>query len=264
MLFNVQQLTKKVHTLLKILNNILYSEKIGWRSKMVTGTHTQTAWVLWIRDLEGTPQTLLAEVKHQGELKLQHPEPLMEGRLFEAMTYWKNSQATAHWASTPQACQAPALPASQTTASPDPALQSCQTATPSAPCSAGQPGHCPPSGPPPHQPQSGTRVLYQHQMLASNLLRRCRQTTTHQPARPLPHRKARLLLAGLQTHQVTTCWPARPPSLGPLGHCPTRPLPCRTARLLPPHWPRLWPTSTPAASCHKRAPTPPDTGSKPA
>jgi hypothetical protein len=32
-------------------------------------------------------ETLLAEVKHQGELKLQHPEPLAHGRCLQTMIY---------------------------------------------------------------------------------------------------------------------------------------------------------------------------------
>jgi hypothetical protein len=33
-----------------------------------------------MKDLAETLETLLAEVKHKGELKLQHPEPLAHGR----------------------------------------------------------------------------------------------------------------------------------------------------------------------------------------
>jgi hypothetical protein len=40
------------------------------------GIQTQTAWVLWIRDLAEMLEPHLKEVKHQGELKLWHPEPL--------------------------------------------------------------------------------------------------------------------------------------------------------------------------------------------
>jgi hypothetical protein len=32
-------------------------------------------------------ETHLAEVKHKGELKVQHPEPLPHGRLLYAMIY---------------------------------------------------------------------------------------------------------------------------------------------------------------------------------
>jgi hypothetical protein len=46
----------------------------------VTGTQTQTVGALGIRDLAEMLRTHLAEVK-QGDLKLQHPEPLACGRL---------------------------------------------------------------------------------------------------------------------------------------------------------------------------------------
>jgi hypothetical protein len=96
-------------------------------------------------------------------------------------------------------------------------------------------------------------------------------------------------VAAQQTRWIAACWPARPPP-----HRPTQPPPGRRARLLldgppglcpasppgchllahqtaarPLAWPtRLpsahWPTSTPADACHRRAPTPPGSGSKPA
>jgi hypothetical protein len=47
----------------------------------VTGTQTQTAWALEIRDLAEMLETHLAEVKHKGEMKCWHPEPLAHGRL---------------------------------------------------------------------------------------------------------------------------------------------------------------------------------------
>jgi hypothetical protein len=43
---------------------------------MVTGTQTQTALALGIRDPVETLETQLAEVKHKGEMKLWHLEPL--------------------------------------------------------------------------------------------------------------------------------------------------------------------------------------------
>jgi hypothetical protein len=61
---------------------------------MVTGTQMQTVWAPWIRDLAETLETHLAEVKHQGELKLQHPEPLDCGRLLHVTIQWKNRQTT--------------------------------------------------------------------------------------------------------------------------------------------------------------------------
>jgi hypothetical protein len=68
----------------------------GGESKMVTVTQTQTAWAQGIRDLAEMLETHLAEVKHQGELKLWHPKLLGCGRLLHIMINWKNMQATAH------------------------------------------------------------------------------------------------------------------------------------------------------------------------
>jgi hypothetical protein len=59
---------------------------------MVTGTQTQTVWAPWIRDLAEMLETCLAEVKHQGELKLQHPE-LLDWRLLHTTIQWKNKWA---------------------------------------------------------------------------------------------------------------------------------------------------------------------------
>jgi hypothetical protein len=60
---------------------------------MAAGTQMQTAWALWIRDLAEIMETHLAEVKHKGELKLWHPEPLACGRLLHATIHWKNKEA---------------------------------------------------------------------------------------------------------------------------------------------------------------------------
>jgi hypothetical protein len=38
----------------------------------------------------------LAEVKHNGQLKLQHPEPLALGRLLHIIIHWKNRWAAPH------------------------------------------------------------------------------------------------------------------------------------------------------------------------
>jgi hypothetical protein len=43
---------------------------------MATGTQPQTAWAPWTRDFAEMLEIRLPEVKHQGELKHQHSEPL--------------------------------------------------------------------------------------------------------------------------------------------------------------------------------------------
>jgi hypothetical protein len=48
---------------------------------MATETQMQTEQVQGIRDLAELLETHLAEVKHQGELKLWHPEPQARGSL---------------------------------------------------------------------------------------------------------------------------------------------------------------------------------------
>jgi hypothetical protein len=85
---------------------------------MATGTQMQTAWDLWIRDFAEMLEIHFAEVKHKGELKLRHPEPLAHRRLLHAMIHWKSRRATTPMplpSSKPQslhpvACQATALP----------------------------------------------------------------------------------------------------------------------------------------------------------
>jgi hypothetical protein len=58
------------------------TESTLWRgSKVASGTQTQTALAPGIRDLAEMQETHLAEVKHQGELKLPHPEPVACGKL---------------------------------------------------------------------------------------------------------------------------------------------------------------------------------------
>jgi hypothetical protein len=63
-------------------------------SKMATVTQTWAAWAPWIRDLAEMLEPYLVEVKHQGELKLWHSEPLARGRLLHATIHWENKQAT--------------------------------------------------------------------------------------------------------------------------------------------------------------------------
>jgi hypothetical protein len=80
-----------------------------WGSKMGNGTQTQTAWAPGIRDLAEMLEICLAKVKHQGELKLQHPELIACGRFLHITIHWKNRWAAAHplafWTPTMQACQ---------------------------------------------------------------------------------------------------------------------------------------------------------------
>jgi hypothetical protein len=54
---------------------------------MATGTQPQTVWAPQIRDFAKMQETHLAEVKQQGEPKLQHSEPLAHGRLLHTMIY---------------------------------------------------------------------------------------------------------------------------------------------------------------------------------
>jgi hypothetical protein len=54
---------------------------------MVTGTQMQTSKALWNRDLADTPETHLAEVKHQEEPKVQHSEWLNCEKLLYATIY---------------------------------------------------------------------------------------------------------------------------------------------------------------------------------
>jgi hypothetical protein len=61
---------------------------------MATGTQMRTAWAPGIRNLAETLETHLAEVKHKGELKLWHSEPLARGSPLHATIHWKNRQAT--------------------------------------------------------------------------------------------------------------------------------------------------------------------------
>jgi hypothetical protein len=75
---------------------VIFKTLLLEKRKMETGTQTKTAWALWIRDLAEMLEPLLAEVEHQGELKLWHSEPLAHGRLLHVMIHWEN-----RWATTP-------------------------------------------------------------------------------------------------------------------------------------------------------------------
>jgi hypothetical protein len=98
--------------LLYVMSHLLMSTI--WRgSKMATGTQTQTAWALGIRDLAETLETHLAEVKYQGELQLQHSLFIACGRLLHLMIHWKNRWAATHL----PAHQAPTQQARLTTTS---------------------------------------------------------------------------------------------------------------------------------------------------
>jgi hypothetical protein len=163
-------------------------KKLQRGSKMVTGIQTQTTWALWIGDLAEMLQTHLAEVKHQGELKLQHPELLACGRLLHTTIHWKNKwpphcchlpglcpwacQPTTHWPTRPLLCRTARLPLASL-----PGF-----------CPAGPPG-CPPlpTRPLPCRP---TRPLLAYWL--ARLLPRL-------PARSLLHRTARPPLARQHT-----------------------------------------------------------------
>jgi hypothetical protein len=118
-------------------------------TKMLTGTQTQTVWALGIRDLDEMLETCLDKVKHQGELKQWHPEPLSRGRLLHITIHWKN-----RWAATPTlllpCCRLPASPLDH---------------------------H--PTRLPPHRltrPLPTTGGLQHHQTLTPNMSKRCRKT----------------------------------------------------------------------------------------
>jgi hypothetical protein len=81
---------------LRMFLNSLAVKIRDWGSKVVTGTQMQTMWAPWIRDLAETLGTHLAEVKHQGELKLLQPESLAHGRFLQDMIHWYNK-----WVATP-------------------------------------------------------------------------------------------------------------------------------------------------------------------
>jgi hypothetical protein len=67
--------------------------QIAGGSKMVTREQKQTVWARWIKKLAETLKPHLAEIKHQGESKLQHPEPLDHRKLLYAMLHWEIRRA---------------------------------------------------------------------------------------------------------------------------------------------------------------------------
>jgi hypothetical protein len=92
-------------------------------------------------------ETDLTEVKHQGELKLQHLEPIGRGRLWHIMMHRKNTWATAH----PLACQALAQQALQASTNCHAWPTHCRpTRTPTL--SHGSMPHWTPTPPFPHKP----------------------------------------------------------------------------------------------------------------
>jgi hypothetical protein len=160
----------------------------GRESKMATGTQRQTVWAPWIRDLAETLEKHLAEVKHQGELKPWHPEPLVCGRLLPPTIYWKNSWVTP--AGPPGCCK----PANRATTLPD----LCHTGLTG--CHSTRAPPCRSTRPPPHH---------------------VARPLPHRPASLPSHWPARLLLCQATAPQVcqVTVLPSLCPT-GPLGCCP--------------------------------------------
>jgi hypothetical protein len=81
--------------------------------------------------------------KAPGRAEVRFPEPLAHGRLLHATIYWKSTWAAAHQASTPQACQFPALQACRPTTLPGPIPQACWATTPPGCHPTGLTGRCP-------------------------------------------------------------------------------------------------------------------------
>jgi hypothetical protein len=187
----------------------------------------------------------LAEVKHQRELKFQHPEPLICGRLLHAMIHWKNRWATTH-TSPPPAHQAIAPPPAHRSTRPPAACQHVNL-----------PGHHH-AGPPGRHLPASTMA--------------CQLSPTHPPT-------CGTLTTGLTTHQPTSCsqcLPARQfkPCLGDLQQTK------QNSFMLEQHLAKkknkkeetkLWNPETPACKkllhahyTKKTGGVPPDAGSKPA
>jgi hypothetical protein len=156
---------------------------------MATGTQMQTVWVPWIRNLVEMRETHLAEVKHQGELKLLHPEPLAHGSSLHDMIHLKNKRAPTPLLSTRSP---PCWPSRPLPHGPS-RLLPCRTARPtvlrpdrSLPCRPTRllpahwptrmPGCCLPASPPAYQLPPATGGVQHHQMQAPNWPRRHRQT----------------------------------------------------------------------------------------
>jgi hypothetical protein len=51
------------------------------------------AWPLWLQNLPETLEPHLAEIKHQPESNLQHPDPLAHGRLPYNTLQWESLRA---------------------------------------------------------------------------------------------------------------------------------------------------------------------------
>jgi hypothetical protein len=113
----------------------------------------QTVWAPGIRDLAETLETCLAEVKHQEDLKLWHPEPLAHESPLYTTVHWKNRQATIPMQS-PSHCTPAGWPGLCPACPPARQLSDCQAAT----CLTGTIGG-----------------LQHHQTLSPNMPRRCRQ-----------------------------------------------------------------------------------------
>jgi hypothetical protein len=157
-------------------------------SKMASGTQLQTAWAPWIRDLAEILETHLAEVKHQGETKLQHSEPLAHGSLLHAMITKRtagllHAKLLPHRPTELRLSQAPTLQAYQAPATQGHRPVGLPGHHPLAHQAAAPPGSCPPlhQAPAlqacwtPTHPVPTTGRLQCHQTLAPNLPRRHRQ-----------------------------------------------------------------------------------------
>jgi hypothetical protein len=59
---------------------------------MATKAQKQTVWATWLQNLAETLESHLVEIKHQGESKLQHPEPLALGKLHTTL-HWENRKS---------------------------------------------------------------------------------------------------------------------------------------------------------------------------
>jgi hypothetical protein len=141
---------------------------------MVTGTQTLTAWALGIGELAEMLETHLAEVKHQEELKLWHPELLaspLHDALKEQVGYYLSKSLPGHCLLVYQA----------------PALQPCQT-TACGPQATAPAGLCP-AGP------------LSHHLLA------CQVTALPGPYPTGPPDRCPLAqwTPAMQDHQATTC-----------------------------------------------------------
>jgi hypothetical protein len=72
----------------------------GGGSMMVTGAQKQPAWAPWIKNLAEMLEPYLAQIKHKGESKVLHPEPLACRKLLHAMLHCENRWVVitpSHW-----------------------------------------------------------------------------------------------------------------------------------------------------------------------